>query len=150
MSVSDKGLICTVKRLSFFSKGTIDELILRYKLSEEQLAEQCSKDHLLDIGVFISWNEVGPRLEGIESIDMMDIRRNEYNEKQKREKLLQLWVERNGSKATYKAIITAMLKERKYSEAEKVCKLLPRKGKCNFYNIKLIIMKSLFLRLSHL
>ena len=108
------------------------ELQQRYNLRSEDLDKPCSYQHTLDIATFVSWKVVGPRLGRIEQRDMDDISLDKYNEQEKRENLLELWVERNGSNATYNAIITVMLEVKKRSEAEKVCKLLTPKGRCNF------------------
>ena len=91
---------------------------------KENLNKQCSDQHLLEIGTFVSWRDVGPCLFGIKIRDITDIDHDGYNEQDRRRKLLNLWVERNGSDATYSAIITAMLKAKKLDEAEKVRKLI--------------------------
>ena len=86
--------------------------------------KKCSDGHRVEIAEFVSWREVGPRLKEIKELDIEDISREKCGEKENRKKLLHLWVERNGSDATYGAIITAMLRARKRDEAERVCELL--------------------------
>ena len=62
---------------------------------------------------------------------MVDIDRDGYDQQDKRQRLLRMWKTRNGSDATYGALIRPMLKERKKDEAESICKLLrpPPEGK---------------------
>ena len=112
--------------LQFFNADGVLQLINSYELNEEYVSKKCSYAHRIDIAEFVSWSEVGPRLKEIGELDMNDIKIEKCGEKEKRMKLLHLWAERNGSNATYGAIITAMLKARKMDEAEGVCEVLKR------------------------
>ena len=103
---------------------SVTDLQQQYNLTSENLDKKCSTEHLLEIYSFVSWKDVGPRLCGIDITDITDIDRDENDEQDKRRKLLNLWVERNGSDATYRAIITAMLEAKKRDEAEKICVLI--------------------------
>jgi hypothetical protein len=98
----------------------------KYNLTKENLNMKCSHDHILDIGKFISWREVGRRLKTIEDVDIRNINRDGKDEDDKRRLLLELWMERNASDAIYGEIINAMMKEQKRDEAEKVCQLLSK------------------------
>ena len=98
-----------------------EKLRKRFKLTKEQLQEQCSDEHLTAISKFISWNTVG--LELVSRKDMKDIEKDGRCEQDKRLLLIEKW-EDSGSEATYDAMITAMLKARKRKEAEDVFKLL--------------------------
>ena len=100
------------------------ELVKKYKLTEKELGRECSKDHSLDIGEFISWKDVGPRLAEVDNEDVVAIDKDGRDEADKRRLLINMWKKRNGSNATYDAMITAMLKARTRSEAERVCKML--------------------------
>ena len=101
----------------------------QYDLTEETLKKPCSDAHILDIRKFIAWSEVGPRLKNISQRDIDDIERDERNQLEKRNRLLSLWVDKNGNDATYYHLINAMLAEGKREDAEKVLKLLsPKKG----------------------
>ena len=108
------------------------ELLQIYNLKPDTLERECSEQELLDVGDFISWDVVGPRLPEITTQDMEDLSRDKYNQDQKRQKLLKLWNERNGSCATFHVLITTMLKVKKRNEAEKVCKLLMSDGKSQY------------------
>ena len=63
---------------------------------------------------------MGLRLRGITREDIHGIDGG-YG---RRSRLVYRWKERNGSNATYHAVITAMLAARKRNEAETVCRLL--------------------------
>ena len=101
------------------------ELIARFKLTPAMLGRKCSNDHLLAIAGFISWRKVASHLARIDrTVDIQDIQRDCYDEPGRRQKLVDLWAERNGHTATYDAMIIAMLKARKATEAENVCEML--------------------------
>ena len=101
-----------------------EELARQLGVSEGSLCAGVSETHLVEIATFISWKDVGPRLSGITRGDIHDIDRDGYDGPEKRSKMVDLWVERNGSNATYHAMITAMLAAKKKMEAESVCRLL--------------------------
>ena len=98
-----------------------EELWERFELTKEQLQERCSDEHLTAISEFVSWDTVGPEL--VSRKDMKDIEKDGRCEQEKRVLLIGKW-EDSGSKATYDAMITAMLKAGKQKEAEDVFKLL--------------------------
>ncbi|CAI8042505.1 Guanylate kinase [Geodia barretti] len=104
--------------------SVMEEQMSKYRLTEETLKKRCSDGHILDIGVFIAWRTVGPRLDKISQTDVEDIDRDGHNESERRGMLLPLWVERNGDDATYYKLIKAMLEARNGSNADEVCKLL--------------------------
>lgn len=113
-------------------KTAVTDLLQIYNLIPDTLERECSEQELLDVSDFISWDVVGPRLPRITLQDMEDLSLDKYNQDQKRQKLLKLWNERNGSCATFHVLITAMLKAKKRNEAEKVCKLLMPDGKSQY------------------
>ena len=101
----------------------LDELTGDFGLNNKQLGEKISDEHMNDIQL-LSWKEVGRRLPGIFYLDINDIDEDGSDQQDKRQKLLRKWRETNGIKATYSALITAMLKAQKRDEAEKICELL--------------------------
>ena len=105
----------------------------RYGLTDAELDKKCEDEHLTAISRFISWDSVGPYLKGVTRQDMKDIRHDGQYQQDKRGMLIDKW-EETGSEATYGAMITAMVKARKRSEAEKVCKLLRPQRKWNQSN----------------
>ena len=67
---------------------------------------------------------MGPRLEEITIEDTKDIDKEGCDQLDKRRELVHKWWQRNGHRATYHAMITAMLKVGRQADAGKVCKLL--------------------------
>ena len=119
-----------------------------YNLTDGELRAKVSKDHTLDIASFLPWTAVGEYLPGIDDQDVKDIDVDGHDEPGKRRKLLGLWKTRNGSKATYGVLITALLKARETDHAKKVCKLLRPGGKTqtNVISTQLMMTFSLFLQ----
>ena len=72
---------------------------------------------------------MGSRLKEIKESDIEDIDKDGKDQNDKRRMLLDRWKERNGCDATYGAMISAMMKEQKRDEAEKVCRLLNASSK---------------------
>lgn len=81
------------------------------------------------LNIIISWDIVGRHLRTIEQKDIEDIDRDMPDQLKKRQRLVDLWKERNGSDATFGSMMTAMLKAKKRNEAETICKLLSALGK---------------------
>ena len=104
-----------------------DELLRDCGLDYSTVRRKCSDDHINDIAGYarIAWRFVGPYLPRIDKNDIdKDIDIDGINQRDKRRKLLNLWVERNADAATYDVLITAMLRARKKDDATFVCRLL--------------------------
>ena len=71
----------------------------------------------------MSWKLVGLSLRSISVRDIDDIECEYRTQTEKRWKLIRLWEERNGSDATYDAMITAMVRAGTHDEAIRVCKM---------------------------
>ena len=70
----------------------------------------------------------------------MDIEKDGFDEVKRRQKLIDMWAEKNGDEATYDQMVTAMIKAEKINEATKVCKLLtPQSGQFSRKWIRQII-----------
>ena len=67
------------------------------------------------------WKTVGKRLIGSQIID--DISREEQNEQNKRDKMLEKWLEIKGSKATYRVLFDVLKDVQNTQVAEEVQKL---------------------------
>ena len=104
------------------------KLMSQYGLKHEVLQQKCSEEHLYEMEKFISVQEVGYHLPKIGTVDLKDIE-DDYKEaaRRRRRRLVRLWVERNGDKANYDSMITAMIKAEKLDQATDVCKLLSSK-----------------------
>ena len=111
-----------------------DEIVKLYSVTEVDLKRKCSDEHILKIGEFISWKNVGRHLSEITSQNMKDIESNGSDQEEKRIMLLEKWVEGNGSNATYGAMMAAMVRAGKRNEAEEVCKLLTSGGMLLSFN----------------
>ena len=79
--------------------------------------EELSRTHCKD------WRRIPPHL-GLEGIMRDDIDRNGHDERGKRYDFFTGWKERKGADATYKALMTALLKIGSRNDAEYVCQLL--------------------------
>ena len=83
---------------------------------------QCSEEHLYKIATFnFDWKMVGKRLIGLQAI--RDIDREEHSEQNKRDKMLEKWLEIDGSKATYRVLIEVLKDVQNTQAAEDVQKL---------------------------
>ena len=114
--------------LSQHTKGEMSmsllKLWLKYKVlsSLDPLDVQCSEDHIHEISKFsMNWKMLGKRLIGVQTTE--DIDREEHIEQNKRDKMLEKWLEMNGSKATYKALINALQRIENVKAAEAVQRL---------------------------
>ena len=106
---------------------TTDRLIAHYSLEERMVNDECSREHLLEIGKTIDWRAVGVYL--LSNVELSDIDIEGHNEGLKRTKMLNKWKEKNSFMATYYLLIEAMLKAGKGDQASGVCELLRRTGK---------------------
>ena len=100
------------------------ELMNRYNLKKGALQQRCSETNMSKIEKFISWQEVGAHLPGINRRDLVDIDIGGTDWANKKRLLLEMWEVRNGKAATYDAMAEAMLRAGKTNEARKLCKIL--------------------------
>ena len=114
-------------------KEELDKLKRSHNLTDDILNRKCSEDHTFKLENIISkWRLVGRRLKGIKRKDINDIDKDaKGGEQLKRQKLLDLWHERNGNDATYGDMSRALLLEQCVGGATEVCKLIsPQIGEC--------------------
>ena len=89
----------------------------------DPLDMQCSKEHIYIIATFnFEWKTVGRRLITAQTIK--DIDREGHSEQEKRDKMLERWLQSNGSGATYRVLINALSDVRNNQAAEEVRKLV--------------------------
>ena len=69
------------------------------------------------------WKVVGRRLVGEQAI--VDIDRDEQGEQRKRDRMFQKWLEMEGSKATYRVLISVFEEVKNFQAAEAVKALVP-------------------------
>ena len=90
--------------------------------SLDPLDLQCSEEHIYEISTLsIEWKMLGKRLIGLQTTE--DIDREEHSEQNKRDKMLEKWLEMKGSKATYRVLIEALQRIKNVQAAEAVQKL---------------------------
>ena len=106
---------------------TLSLLVERYGLSEEMYHYKISDEHLGDISLSYCsrWRDLPSRL-GMKKIVVDDLDKNHtlVDEDMKRSSFFSKWKEAKGSRATYKALISALLQIKCVEDAEGVCELL--------------------------
>ena len=101
------------------------ELIASYHLAEKDTDKQITDEHIEVISrtSCSQWKSLPAHL-GLPLITARDIDRGPGDEREKRNTFLTTWKAMNGSKATYKKLISALLKIECREDAESVCELL--------------------------
>lgn len=102
-------------------------LLKQHKLTEGICNKQVSDGHLEEISRYHckDWKSLPSHL-GLNTIVAEDIDRSKVAEKEKRHTFLLGWKKIEGSRATYKRLITALLKIDCREDAEGVCTLLQK------------------------
>ena len=96
--------------------------------SLDPLHTKCSDRDIYKIATFtFDWKMVGKRLIGPQPV--RDIDREENSEQNKRDKMLEKWLEIEGSKATYRVLIEVLKDVQNTQAAEAVEKLVVIEGK---------------------
>eukprot|EP00731_Ephydatia_muelleri_P023408 Em0015g991a len=73
--------------------------------SKDPLDEECSHQHLMDIALYeFDWKSIGRRLLACEQ-DIADIGRDEHKEQHRRERVLEVWHQQQGSGVSYRRLI---------------------------------------------
>ena len=100
-------------------------LLQHYQLTADICSEQISDVHLEQISHSHceDWRRLPPHLE-LETIMASDIDRKQVAEDEKRQEFFFAWKKTNGSGATYKNLIEALLKIGCKQDAESICMLL--------------------------
>ena len=89
----------------------------------DPLDMECSKEHIYIIAKFnFDWRTVGRRLIAAKTIN--DIDREEHSEQDKRDRMLERWLEIKGPEATYRRLITVFKDVENNQVAEEVRKLV--------------------------
>lgn len=97
----------------------IDELIQKHGLTYDQVNARLRQTHLLaeKIGV---WENIAESLE-LTKPEIIGIKRDGYDESEKKKLMLDKWVDKCGSDATVKALIDACLSVKETEVAENIC-----------------------------
>ena len=101
------------------------DLIERYGLTEGDCDKPVTDYHLglISRSCCDEWKFLPPYI-GLETIVAEDIDKSQKSEREKRKDFFLQWKSTIGSRATYKLLITALLKMKCGQDAEKVCKTL--------------------------
>ena len=101
-----------------------DELLAEVGVTHIQLDKTCTREHLLDIAIFLtSWREVAPYLS-LSSAEVEVTERDARSEAERKRKMLEVWKDKFGFKATYRVLVETLLKIGRADQAQKVCHLL--------------------------
>lgn len=91
----------------------IDGEACNKKINDKDLENSCS----------FPYKRLSPHL-GLNGVDTSDIERDAQTEPERRSGLLNKWKEKEGSDATYRALISALLEIDRKDDAEDICRLL--------------------------
>lgn len=97
----------------------------QYELSDGDCNQQVTDDHLelISRSSCKQWKSLPSHL-GMDTIAADDIDKGQKEEREKRHDFFLKWKETKGSQATYKQLITALLKIKCTQDAEGVCEVL--------------------------
>lgn len=100
-------------------------LMERYQLKDEDCNKQVSDKHLEELSRThcLKWSRL-PAYLGMDTTMVEDIERKRVDEDEKRHIFFKKWKEKNGSAATYKTLIAALMNVDCREDAEYVCELL--------------------------
>ena len=102
---------------------TLAELLKEVGLTNEQLDETCTHEHLRDIALFLtSWRTLAPQLELSSEVEAIE--KDAHSEKERMQKFLEAWKAKFAFKAKYRVLVEALLKIGSADQAEKVCRSL--------------------------
>ena len=102
---------------------TLEEVVKKVGISQDQLDQTCSDEHLKSISLFLDWRNVAPHL-GLSRIDIKDTESENRTESERRLEVLQKWKTKYGFKATLKSLVMVLLTVGNAHDAEEVCRLL--------------------------
>ena len=102
---------------------TLDELLKHVGLTDEQLDETCTHEHLRGIALFLmSWRTLAPQLELSSKVDAIE--KDAHSEEERKQKFFEAWKAKFAFKATYRVLVEALLKIGSADQAEQVCRSL--------------------------
>lgn len=103
---------------------TLEDLLARFQISEHQLREKLSDEHLPAIARLVTNHGiVGPEL-GLTQQEMQAIQVDGQSEEVRRLNTLRKWREKYSINATYQELLKALLNCEMAEQAEKVCIIL--------------------------
>lgn len=108
---------------------SLESLVDSYHLTEEDINKQITDGHVEDISRSLcgKWRSLPAHLE-LDPIVVGDIDYKQLEEGEKRSKFFTTWKRKQGSRATYERLISALLIIECTQDAESVCGLLKDAG----------------------
>ncbi|MCG8622141.1 MAG: hypothetical protein MJE68_09130 [Proteobacteria bacterium] len=92
-------------------------------LAVVELSKPCDNNIVTSLAdCFSQWRVIFGSL--LNELDLGDVDRDKPTEEEKRIAALRTWKARNGSEATYKILVDALLNRGERSDAENICKIL--------------------------
>ena len=92
-------------------------------LAVNELSKPCDNNIITSLAdCFSQWRVIFGSL--LSELDLGDVDRDKPTEEEKRITALRTWKARNGSEATYKILVDALLNRGERSDAENLCKIL--------------------------
>ena len=92
-------------------------------LAAVELSKPCDNNIVTSLAdCFSQWRVIFGSL--LSDLDLGDVDRDKPTEEEKRIAALRTWKARNGSEATYKILVDALLNRGERSDAENLCKIL--------------------------
>ena len=102
---------------------TISELVEAVGISETNLRERCTDEHLNIVARFLDWRSTAPYL-GLSETEIEDIEDEDRRNEVRRRKTLQIWKRKHCFKATYRRLVEVFLCLGRADHAEELCRLL--------------------------
>ena len=100
-----------------------ENLMGRYNITQAMLDRPVEDRDIPNLGrIIIDWETIAVQL--LDRSDRANVDQDGRHAGQKKQMMLERWLDRNGDAATFDKIITAMLEAREVGQATKVCKLL--------------------------
>lgn len=124
-SLPDEWLWCSTLDYFLPQVRMESELLKVYKLTEGESDRKIADTHLEEISRTCSkeWRSLRPYLD-LPDTTVSDIERDSQNEGDRRNNFFSSWKRKNGTRATYRKLVYALLKIGCRGDAEKVCELL--------------------------
>ena len=104
---------------------TIDELVNHVSIDKDLLNQPCSTEHLAKIAPLVpNWQKYAIAL-GVNEPQILSITSNSFLEPEmKAQKVLSLWKQANGFKATYSVLVGMCLQQKDVQLAESICNIV--------------------------
>ena len=106
---------------------------LKYAVTDQQLDEMISDDHINDVSLFLpKWAKVANQLK-VDRLLIADIQKAHGSDTVKRNhRVLTAWKNAVGRQATYRKLVEALDKLKEVKSAKKVCELIRTYGEYMF------------------